>query len=203
MLSTRLLPLLCFLSLTSVSLGQERQKPQAVPETCPVTKPADRFVPPSPYPAEPPPGRFWFQSKPARGQFWFGSDRLWTALPKTGAWTGLPQRTPSDPTFVQKLAFWQQGYDAHAAFTALEAGLPSTQAKLIVSGRRIDSPAQLLRTDGAGSPGWIGEDQFLMRGLYIPTIRCWEITGRIENDELTFVVWVEGSSSLSGSCPLS
>jgi hypothetical protein len=27
-------------------------------------------------------------------------------------------------------------------------------------------------------------------GINFPTIGCWEITGRYENDALTFVVWV-------------
>src|ERR1700721_308690 len=52
------------------------------------------------------------------GRFWVtpgvGTDRLWTALPETGAWIGLGHYTPSDPTFRQKLAFWRQGYDPHA-----------------------------------------------------------------------------------------
>jgi hypothetical protein len=166
MLSTRLLPLLCLLSLSSVSLGQEAP----VPETCSVTKPANQpFVPPSPYPA-----------KPSRGQFWFGTDRLWTALPKSGAWIGLPHYTASDPTFRQKLVFWRQGYDVHA----------ETPAKLTIGGNRIDSPAQPLQTDGPGIPSWTANDQFLMTGINFPTIGCWEITGRYENDEVTFIVWV-------------
>src|ERR1700722_5720525 len=71
MLSTRLLPLLCLLSLSSLSLSQDRPTP-AVPKTCSVTKPANQpFAPPPPYPA-----------KPSGGQFWFGTDRLWTALPE-------------------------------------------------------------------------------------------------------------------------
>src|SRR5580704_11540475 len=94
MLSTRLLPLLCLLSLSSPSLSQDRPTP-TVPKTCSVTKPANQpFAPPPPYPA-----------KPSGGQFWFGTDRLWTALPETGAWIGLGPYTPSDPTFRQKLAF--------------------------------------------------------------------------------------------------
>jgi|ERR1700722_20355319 len=170
MLSTRLFPLLCLLSLSSVSFSQDRQKTPAIPESCPVTKHADQpFVPPAPYPR-----------KPSRDQFWFGTDRLWTALPESGAWIGLGHYTPSDPSFRQKLAFWRQGFVA----------LAKTQAKLTVSGRRIDSAAQPLQTDGPGTPSWRGDDQFLMTGINFPTAGCWEITGRYENDEMTFVVWV-------------
>jgi len=85
MLSPRLLLSFCPMFLPVLCLGQERQKTSAVPETCPVTKPATQpFVPPPPYPA-----------KPSGGQFWFGTDRLWTALPKTGAWIGLGHYTPA------------------------------------------------------------------------------------------------------------
>ena len=49
---------------------------------------------------------------------------------------------PRDPTFRQKLAFWRQGFDAHAP----------TVAKLSVSGRRTDSFAPPLQTDGPALP---------------------------------------------------
>jgi hypothetical protein len=171
MRSTRLLPLLCLLCLSSVSLGQDQQETLAVPETCSVTKPGTTqpFVPPAPYAA-----------KPSLGQFWFGTDRLWTALPETGAWIGLPHYTHGDPTFRQKLPFWRQGYNAHA----------KTQVRLTVSGRRIDATAPPLQTDGPGRPSWTAGDQFLMTGINFPTTGCWEITGRYESDEVTFVVWV-------------
>lgn len=170
MLSKRLLPVLCLLCWSSLSPSQDKQPTKAVPENCSVTKPADQpFVPPRPHPARPSPG-----------QFWFGTDRLWTALPKSGAWFGLPHYTRDDPTFRQKLAFWRQGFDAHVM----------TPGKLTVSGRRIDSTAPPLQTDGPGTPSWTADDQVLMTGINFPSIGCWEITGRYENDELTFVVWV-------------
>lgn len=170
MLYARLLPWLCLLSLSSVSLSQARQKTSAVPEACPVTKPANQpFVPPRPYPA-----------KPSLDQFWFGTDELWTALPVTGAWIGLVHYTRSDPTFRQKVAFWRQGFDAHAA----------TEAKLTVSGRRTDSFAPPLQTDGPGTPSWTADDQFFMTGINFPRTGCWEITARYEDVKLTFIVWV-------------
>jgi len=96
-------PLLYLLFLSSIALSQDRPRIPAVPNTCPVTKPADEsFVPPQPYPA-----------KPSVGQFWFGTDRLWTALPVTGTWR-VGHYTSGDPTFRQKLPFWRQGHDADA-----------------------------------------------------------------------------------------
>jgi|SRR5215510_4765335 len=170
MRSPRLLPSFCLMLMSVVCTGQDRSKPPAVPETCLVTKPAMQpFVPPSPYPA-----------KPSRGSFWFGTDRLWTALPETGAWIGLGHYTPSDPTFRQKLQFWRQGFDAHVA----------TKAKLMLTGKRIDSAALPLMTDGPGSPAWTGDDQFFMTGINFPTTGCWEITAHYDDVKLTFVVWV-------------
>ena len=169
MLLTRLLPLLYLLSLSSGAVSQDRPRIPA-PNTCSVTKPANQaFVPPPPYPA-----------RPSRGEFWFGTDRLWTALPLNGTWSGLPHYTPDDPTFRQKLFFWQQGYDPHT----------EPRPNLTVSGRRIDAPTGPLQTDGKGNGGWTKDDQFIVTGINIPTTGCWEITGRYENDELTFFVWV-------------
>ena len=167
MLFTRALSLLCLLFVSSITFGQDKQA-LAVPETCPVTKPADHpFVPAPPH-----------SEKPPRGQFWFGTDRLWTRLQETGAWIGLGHYTPDDPTFRQKLFFWRQ-CDPHGERTTL-----------IVRGKRIDAVAQPLQTDGPGTASSTADDQFLVTGINFPTIGCWEITSRYGNDELTFVVWV-------------
>ncbi len=164
----RLLPSLCLLSLSALCAGQNHPRISAVPRSCPVTKPFDQpFIPPAPYPA-----------KPSLGQFWFGSDRLWTALPVSGTWSGLPHDTPG--TFRQKLQFWRQAYD------------PRTELRpdFTVSGRRIDAPAGPLLIAGRGNGSWTKNDQFIMTGLNFPAIGCWEITGRFESDELTFVIWI-------------
>jgi hypothetical protein len=39
-----------------------------------------------------------------------------------------------------------------------------------------------------------------MTGINVATAGCWEITGRYENDELTFVIWVS-PSRLPLPCP--
>lgn len=52
----RLHPLLCVLVLSLASLAQKsgQQKPDGVPDTCPVTNPSDKpLVPPCPYPPPP------------------------------------------------------------------------------------------------------------------------------------------------------
>lgn len=129
--------------------------------------PPTGFVRPAPYPA-----------KPSKDSFWFGTDRLWTALPVNGKWS-LGHYWPNDPTFRQKLFFWRQGYDPH-----------TEASKLMVTGRRIDSPAPPLLTDGPGSESWTLQDSFTVTGINFPTLGCWEVTGHDENDEVTFVIWI-------------
>lgn len=158
---------LSLIFFSATSFGQNPNT-SVVPDSCPVTKPPEQpFVPPAPHPVKSPPGAFWF-----------GTERLWTFLPVTGMWSGLPHW---DSTFRQKLAFWRDGYDPHA-----EPQPPN----LTVSGRRIDSKAPPLQTDGKGNGSWTGDDEFIMTGINFPTTGCWEITGRFNDDELTFVVWV-------------
>jgi hypothetical protein len=168
----RLLPIyLVFLSQPFLAQQSGAVIADGVPETCPVTKPyqTSLFVPPFPYPAKAPVG--WF---------WFGTDRLWTQLPANGIWSGLGHSTPDDPTFGQKLAFGRQGYDA----------LKEPRPKLRVTGRRLDAPAPPLLSAKATN-GWVQRDQpFMVTGVNLPTLGCWEITAHYEDDELTFVVWV-------------
>src|SRR5262249_25454680 len=150
----RLLALVFLLSLAA-GLTRPRSEAPQVPDTCPVTKPADQpFVPPPPYPP-----------KPSSG-FWFRTDSLWTLLPLNGTWSGLPNYTPDDPTFRQKMFFWRQGYDPEA----------EPQPKLRLTGKRLDSLAPPLRSDEANS-GWQRRDQpFVVTGINFPTLGCWEIT---------------------------
>jgi hypothetical protein len=168
----RLFSLLCLVSLTQISVAQQSSSQRArVPDTCPITKLGDRpFVPPPPYPAKAP-----------AGAFWFGTDRLWTMLGVDGSWTGLPHYTPSDPTFRQKLFWFRQGYDGKA----------EPQPHLTVTGKRLDAPASPLMADPAsGSYGEQDWRSFMVVGINLPTLGCWEITGHYEGDELTLVVWV-------------
>jgi hypothetical protein len=159
----RLLLLLCLLFLSQASFTQESgtAKPPRVAETCPVTNPSDKpFVPPSPYPAE-----------PRLGGFWFGSDGLWIIPPENGEWQGLKQ----------KMGWWRHAY----------AWRKEPTPKLKITGRRLDSQAPPLDVDGPNAVGVSGSPgNYMMVGLTFPTPGCWEITGRYENDELTFVVWV-------------
>ena len=141
-----------------------------MPKTCPITKPpAHPFIPPSPYPAKTDPGSFWF-----------GTEKLWTDLRTGGTWRGLPHYRRTDSSFRQKLFWWRQGYDWHT----------ENPPKLTVTGRRLDSPAPPLASEHANA-GWGDRDHpFMVVGIDLPTLGCWEITGHYKDEELSFVIWV-------------
>ena len=167
MLLRLLLLSLVFLSQASLAQRPEAAKPGDVPASCPVTKASDRpFIPPPPYP-----------EKPYPGAFWYGSDRLWTSPPPDGTWRGLGHSAPDDPTFSQKMPWFRLGYDWRTE--------PNPNLK--VTGKRLDAPAPPLQ---GTANNVIGPPPYLMVGMSIPTLGCWEITGHYADDELTVVVWV-------------
>jgi hypothetical protein len=158
--------LLVLLSMLQTSLAQPSgTAKRAVPETCPVTKPADHpFVPPWPYRAQ------------AAGSlaFWFGTDRFWTLLPTDATWS------QGEKTF-----WFSQDWRRYR-------WVPGKQAsKVTVTARRLDGaapPPQVFRaTNSYREQDW---KAFHVGGINFPTIGCWEITGRYDEDELTYVVWV-------------
>jgi hypothetical protein len=165
MLFTRLLPLLCLLSLSSPALSQHT-KTQAVPERCAVTNPLEHpFVPPRPYLA-------------SSGVNWFGTDRLWTFLPSDGIW-GQGEKT-----------FWFR--EEWGRYQGSDQRIPAIDTtKFTVTARRLDGPAPPPEVGQARS-SYREEDwkTFLVGGINFPTPGCWEVWARYENDELTFVVWV-------------
>src|SRR5579864_5801542 len=134
------------------------------PASCRVTKPSDApFVPPLPY-----------SSAPWADGFWFGTPQLWTALPRSGVWKGLPHYTPSDPTFRQKSPWWREG---------------SPESNLTVTGERVDAVAPPLLSDHANS---VWEDSqpdqpFMMTGLNFPTVGCWRVTGHYAGYDVSYV----------------
>jgi hypothetical protein len=148
--------------------------PQAAaspPVSCPVTQPPSQsFVPPSPYP-----------SQTSHDAFWYGTEKLWTRLPRNGRWN-LGHYTPNDPAFRQKLFWWRQGYDWRS----------ENPPKLTVTGKRVDYPALPLTTDEHSNAGWTddADHAFMVTGLFIPTVGCWQVTGDYKGDKLTFVVLV-------------
>jgi len=163
----RLLALLCLFSLSQVFLAQTSgTTKRPVPDTCAVTNPFDHpFVPPWPYRA-------------SKGVNWFGTDRFWTFLPSDGIW-GQGEKT-----------FWFRQEWVHS--NGPRQWIPEKDAaKLTVTARRLDGPApppEILKANSSyREQDW---QAFLVGGINFPTPGCWEVSGRYESDELTFVVWV-------------
>ena len=75
--------------------------------------------------------------------------------------------------------WWRQGYDAYR----------EPQPKLIITGKRVDSPAPYLKADHATN-ALLQPQSAMLIGFEFPTAGCWQITGRYEDDELTFFAWV-------------
>ena len=153
----------------------EKVQPSATPEvfsktppaSCPVTVPQDPpFVPPAPY-----------DSLGFKDYFWFGSDALWTSLPRDSVWYGLPDNPGG---YTQKVFWWRDGYVWNE----------EPEPNLIVTGERLDASAPPLIVSKATNAyaGDIGSA--MLAGVDFPTLGCWKITGKYEDAELSFVVWV-------------
>lgn len=164
--------LLGVLSLLAAACGQAAtaEIPEAgEPAGCIVTsRPSPGFMPPSPYPSEPPAA--------GEGQFWYGTAALWTALNENGIWTGLPQ---GDGGYGQKVFWWAKDYSAS----------DEPKPDLVVTGRRLDGEANpLTASEPTNAYGDFGEAMLV--GVVIPAEGCWEIKGTYRGNQLRFVVQV-------------
>ncbi len=139
----------------------------AAPGACAVTTPAGGFVPPAPWPAEAPQGR------------WHGTADLWVDLPLDGHhWDDLP--AGSEGGFGQKLFWWSRHFDA----------AEEPEPALTVTARRLDAEAPLVvETPGTnGSRADMGS--FMLVGIELPSAGCWEIIGSYRGAELSYVASV-------------
>jgi hypothetical protein len=64
-----------------------------------------------------------------------------------------------------------------------------TPGRLVVRGRRLDGRAPPLRADVPPSESY-GDVGFIPTGLTFPTVGCWQVTGKVRNASLAFVVRV-------------
>ncbi|HEX8229165.1 MAG TPA: hypothetical protein VF826_07610 [Chloroflexia bacterium] len=147
--------------------------PTAVPtldrETCAVTQPPETpFMAPAPYHA----------SAPWAGTFWYGTSRLWTVLPGEGMWSGLPLNGDG---YTQKVFWWREGYSWKEDPTP----------PLTVTGHRLDAPAPPLHSREATNAFADDIGSAMLVGVNFPTPGCWEIRGKLHDQELSFVVWVQ------------
>ncbi len=138
------------------------------PATCGVTRaPSPAFVPPAPYPANPPAEYV--------GQFWYGTPDLWTILGSTGTWKGLQLGANG---YAQKLFWWSQAYSASA----------EPKPALTITATRLDASAPPVTVSEATNGSTDFGDAMLV-GVTLPTGGCWSITGHYHAHELNFVVW--------------
>ena len=133
---------------------------------CPLTiPPQPGFVPPEPYPPEPPE---LYRSE------WYGSADLWTMLaPEGEVWEGLPEARGK---FTQKTFWWSEGLSSSEVPTPI-----------VLTGRRLDRRGSF---EGGGAGGVSSREDigdFMVVGIEIPA-GCWELTARYGAAELSYVV---------------
>lgn len=156
------------------AMGQQKSpQPSEAQASCPVTvPPTTPFTPPAPY-----------QLDDDDNGFWIGTEKLWTARPRSEVWISVP-REPGHEQEVQPLTaktFW-----ASVDFN-WRTEWPVT---LTVTGRRLDGNAPPLLTMRATNAMVPGPTPTMLVGVYVPTPGCWEITGHYRGQNLSFVVWV-------------
>ena len=135
-------------------------------ETCPITQaPVLPFVPPAPYPIEPP------------GGFWHGTAALWTMLDPAVQW-----QVGRATQLTQKVFWWYPGFngarESSPAFTLTVRRLDSGRSKVLSRKATNASHASF-----GGST--------ILTGVKMPSAGCWEVTGEYRGNSLSFVVWVD------------
>jgi hypothetical protein len=146
------------------------------PNACPVTVPPQpAFVPPEPYPSEPP-----------FDQVWYGTAELWTILDADGdVWSDLPVR--KDGSVFNKTLWFSESFPSagEADFTGMD--------NVTLTAVRLDGSAPSVVEHSRGMPGFRRDIKyFKLVGLVLPKPGCWEVTAGYRGAELTYVLQVEG-----------
>ncbi len=96
----------------------------------------------------------------------FGNDVAWVALPPDGE----TRLVPLDGGYARKFMWWRL-----------------VEGNLAIDAKRLDAAAP----PGRGNvPNGYGPTGFQASGVFFPTTGCWEITGKVADQELRFVVEV-------------
>ena len=158
--------------ITPTALPTATAMPTAVvqadpPESCSITQPlTPNFVPPAPYSEQPP-----------NGEFWYGSNELWTALQPEGIWRSLPK---SEEGYVNKVVWFREGY----------VWTEEPEPEIAMSARQLDGDG-VVEKFVHGTNGYHPDyESFMLTGIALPALGCWEITGEYNGHTLSFVVWV-------------
>ena len=169
----RLVLLISLVALTARGQQNSPQQPSAPresvpPASCPVTvPPADPFTPPGPY-------------ELGEKSFWLGTEKLWTALPKSGAVWGWRPRGPGQPDLTAKTFWGSVNFNWKTEYPP----------ELKVTGKRLDGGAPPLMANRATN-AFPGPAAAMLVGVYVPAHGCWEITGEYKGEKLSFVVWIQ------------
>jgi hypothetical protein len=161
------------LALAALALAYTPGAGAATPESCPITiPPQPGFVPPSPYPAEPP---------PLYNSVWYGTADLWTMLDPDGrVW-----RPQSDGPLFDKAFWWSESFQWRNKL----------QPAITVSIRRIDG-SERFEMPGPSTHGFRSDTvQFMLQGVSFPGPGCWEISATYKGAELSFVALVARASN--------
>jgi len=136
------------------------------PQDCPVTEPPDPpFVPPLPWPPQP----------PSEDDFWFGGDGLWTALPKSGSWRQL--------AITEKFWWWSNQY-------GVEDVAEDWTPDLMLTAERLDGSAPSFQVSDATNGYHESFNQAMLIGVTLPSPGCWQFHAQFKGNELSFVLWV-------------
>ncbi|MBI4305199.1 MAG: hypothetical protein HY678_02670 [Chloroflexi bacterium] len=136
-----------------------------VSSNCPVTLP----VPPDTVPKEAAEEILGGSSHPDPTQLsMYGNDAIWVVIPRDGVMRGV-----------------QRGDGIFDKFPTVRL----VHDQLTAEGRRLDGPSP---PPHFGIPDGYGTTGFQAFGVTFPTSGCWEITQRLDDKELRFVVRVAG-----------
>jgi hypothetical protein len=154
----------------SVPVPPQSASQASLAVACAPSRPDPVFVAPAPHPAPAVPPAYYKSS-------WFGTARLWTMLSDDGEiWRHLP----TDPNGLsQKTFWWSVDWDSAAEPEPLMA----------VTGRRLDAPGTF--SFGPGTNAGADFGTAMLVGIDVPTVGCWEITGRYRVATLSYRVLVE------------
>ncbi len=155
--------LLLSLLAGSRSDGDAHDATPGATHACPVTEPNGNNPPPDAIVA-------------ARGKGGYGNDALWTNVWMWGedgvVMPAYDEHVQADGSFVGLKWSWYR----------------YVPGQLTIEGHRIDGFAAPLT---AWIPEGYGDSGFQVSGITFPTQGCWEVTGRVGSESLTFIVWVE------------
>lgn len=142
--------------------------PSSSPAVCSVTRPAQPFAAPSPFPAAP----------PNAAEAWFGSDVLWTMLNRHGeVWHQSGQAAG----LSQKTFWWSKDWVPRAE--------PAPAITVILT--RLDGDGSYSFGPGTNASSADLGGTAMLVGVDFPGPGCWQLTAHYRGAALSYVVWIK------------